>query len=100
MGEKPGEGRRKVNIVATIRIPKKVRITYDVTDEENIMPILEQILDQRRRSLEVTTSDDGSENKPVPRPAPRSMKLQVKKVPPRARPAPKKPTNVKLKKIN
>lgn len=66
------EGKRKVNIVATVKIPTKVRITYEITDEENIMPILEQILEQRRRSLAETPPTNGSKKKSVSQPLPKS----------------------------
>ena len=75
------EGKRKVNIVATVKIPTKVRITYEITDEENIMPILEQILDQRRRSLGETPPTNGSKKKSVSQPLPkRPTKENGKKV--------------------
>ncbi|MCX6654281.1 MAG: hypothetical protein NTY03_04070 [Candidatus Bathyarchaeota archaeon] len=82
MGETAMEGKRKVNIVATVKIPTKVRISYEVTDEANIMPILEQILEQRRRSIERIPSPNGSKKKFV------------------SKPLPKKPTRVDKKKVN
>lgn len=58
MEEKTQENKRRVNIVATVKIPTKVRITYEITDEEKIMPILEQILEQRKKNQNTTSRDD------------------------------------------
>jgi len=60
MEEKNVDGEKRVSIMATVKIPTKVRITYEVTDEEHIMPILEQILEQKRRSLELPPPHNGS----------------------------------------
>ncbi len=64
------DGKRRVNIVATVKIPTKVRISYEVTDEEHIMPILEQILEQKRRSVVAAQPHNGSKKKPTLRALP------------------------------
>ena len=80
MEEKPVDGKRKVSIVATVKIPTKVRITYEITDEEHIMPILEQILEQKRRGAEAVQPHNGSKKKTKGAPLPKKpSKLKVKR---------------------
>jgi len=80
MSEKTIDGKRKVSILATVKIPTKVRITYEVTDEEHIMPILEQILEQKKKRVVVAPPHNGSKIKAVSRPiVKKTVKLAAKR---------------------
>jgi hypothetical protein len=81
MEERNVDGKRKVSIMATVKIPTKVRITYEITDEEHIMPILEQILEQKRRSLELPPPHNGSKKKTIQPPLPKkTSNSKVKRI--------------------
>ena len=68
------EAKKRINFIATVKVPTKVRVSYEIADEADIEPILEQILEQHRRSRGEPSQSSNGSKKSVSRSIPAKLK--------------------------
>jgi hypothetical protein len=61
------EAKKRINFIATVKVPTKVRVSYEIADEADIEPILEQLLEQHRRTRGEPSQTLNGSKKSTPR---------------------------------